>query len=600
MNTVPARDAVADHLKWDLDHIYPDKASWASDLVKLETAVDALGEKRGAIDGAQQLFDLLQQHDDLELLATKLWWYPGLMHDEDLRNNDIEEQKQQVQLLLSRAGTESAWVHPAILELTEPVITEWLEKHEGLRLYHFMLTDLFRQQEHVLDEERETLLSYAGPLGSAPADTYSMLSTADAQWPTITLEDGEELQLTYAAYQHLMITGKVQADRRKAFDGLYGFFRQHRNTYASLYGAVCHRDWFQARSRDYATTLDAALHGNAIPAAVVENLVASTRDTLAPLHRYQRLRKEVLGLDSYHLYDGMVPLLEDSARFDWDSAKGEVIDSVAPLGADYQERMRGAFDGGWIDVSETEGKRSGAYSAPVYGVHPYVLLNYKETRSDLFTLAHEMGHSLHTVYSHESQPYCYSQYTIFVAEVASTLNEGLLLAHLLEKIEHPRERALLLQHAIDSVVGTFYTQVMFADFELQAHRAVEEDQPVTADSLDAIYQGILEHYHGDALTLDEAYRSTWMRIPHLYRSPYYVYQYATCFASAAMLIPGVLGGDEGAVERYLGLLKSGGSEHPMDQLRRAGVDLAKPETVGAVAGRLDELVSLLEEALAAV
>jgi oligoendopeptidase F len=463
-----------------------------------------------------------------------------------------------------------------------------------------MLTDLFRQQEHVLDEPRETLLSYAGPLAGTPADAYSMLSTADAQWPTIELASGDELQLTYGAYQHLLLTAREQADRRNAFEGLYGFFRQHRNTYASLYAAVCHRDWFQARSRGYDTTLDAALHGNAIPTSVVENLIATTKESVAPLQRYQRLRKQQLGLDEYHLYDGMIPLLEDDTTYAWEKTKELVSASVAPLGAGYQQRMREAFAGGWLDVLETEGKRSGAYSAPVYGVHPYMLLNYKETRSDLFTVAHEMGHSLHTVYSHEAQPYCYSDYTIFVAEVASTLNEGLLLAYLLERVTDPRERALLLQHAIDSIVGTFYTQVMFADFELQAHRAVERDEPLTSDALDGVYQGILEHYHGGAVTLDEAYHSTWMRIPHLYRSPYYVYQYATCFASAAVLLPAILGGDEDAVERYLGLLRSGGSEHPMDQLRRAGVDLSQPQAVGAVAGRLDELVTLLEEALGAL
>ena len=597
MTSVPTRETVPTELKWDLTDIYPDESAWRQDLGKLGGAIDELQHLKGAIDGPATLAQLLETQHSIEQLATKLWWYPSLMHDEDLRRNEVEGMKQEVALQFSKAQTATAWVNPTILELGEETVRGWLDEHEGLRLYDFLLTDLFRQQEHVLDEPRETLLSYSGPLSSTPADAYSMLSTADAQWPVITLTNGEDLTLTYGAYQHLLITAKEQADRRSAFEGLYGFFRQHRNTYAALYSAVCHRDWFQARSRGYTSTLDAALHGNAIPTAVVENLIATTKGSVDPLRRYQALRKRVLELDEYHLYDGMIPLLEDGTTYDWESTKELVIDSVAPLGAGYQQKMRDAFAGGWLDVLETEGKRSGAYSAPVYGVHPYMLLNYKETRSDLFTAAHEMGHSLHTVYSHESQPYCYSHYTIFVAEVASTLNEGLLLAHLLDRVTDPRERVLLLQHAIDSVVGTFYTQVMFADYELQAHRAVEKDEPLTADTLDGIYQSILEHYHGDAVTLDEAYRSTWMRIPHLYRSPYYVYQYATCFASAAVLLPAILAGDRDAVERYLGLLSSGGSEHPMDQLRRAGVDLSQPQAVGAVAGRLDELVGLLEEAL---
>ena len=597
MNTVPARESVPAELKWNLNDIYPDEDAWRSDLMKLQSTVAGIEALKGTIDSAPALAELLQMQDDIGQLAQKLWWYPSLMHDENLRRNDVEGMKQEISLHLSRAQTATAWVNPTILGLGQESVSAWIDEDENLRVYDFLLTDLFRQQEHVLDEPRETLLSFAGPLAGTPSDVYSMLSTADAQWPTITLESGQELQLTYAAYQHLLLTAKDQADRRKAFEGLYGFFRQHRNTYASIYGAVCHRDWFQARARGYASTLESALNGNAIPTSVVENLISTTREGSEPLQRYQRLRKRMLDLDEYHLYDGMVPLLEDDTTFSWERTKQLVIDSVAPLGAEYQQRMRDAFAGGWLDVMETEGKRSGAYSAPVYGVHPYMLLNYKETRSDLFTVAHEMGHSLHTVYSHEAQPYCYSDYTIFVAEVASTLNEGLLLAHLLGQVSEPHERALLLQHAIDSVVGTFYSQVMFAEFELRAHQTVERDEPVTADALDAVYQEILDHYHGDAVTLDEAYRSTWMRIPHFFRSPYYVYQYATCFASAAVLLPEILAGDQEAVHRYLELLRSGGSEHPMDQLRRAGVDLSQPEAVGAVAGRLDELVSMLEQAL---
>ena len=312
------RDSVPTDLKWDLTDIYPDQDAWSADLGRLEEAIAGLDAFKDKLDSAAALGGLLRAHDDLEQLATKLWWYPSLMHDEDLRRNDIEEQKQTIQLLLSRAQTASAWVSPAILDIGEEKVRQWLDRDEDLKLYEFMLTDLFRQQEHVLDEARETLLSYAGPLSGTPADAYSMLSTADAQWPVITLVSGDELQLTYGAYQHLLLTAKDQADRRSAFDGLYGFFRQHRNTYASLYAAVCHRDWFNARSRGYSSTLDAALHGNAIPTSVVENLIATTQEAVAPLQRYQRLRKQMLGLDEYHLYDGMVPLLDDDTTYDWE------------------------------------------------------------------------------------------------------------------------------------------------------------------------------------------------------------------------------------------------------------------------------------------
>lgn len=599
--TIPARETVPEDLRWKLEDIYPDVEAWEAGAAELERRVDDFAGRKGTLaQGADVLCAALEAHDALEAHAHKVWWYPALMHDEDLRRNDVEARKQRVQMILARANTESAWLRPEILALGADTVTTWLDTHEGLGLYRFLLEDLFRQQEHVLDEPRETQLSFASRLGQVPSDAYTMLCTADVEWPTISLTTGESVQLTYGTYHHLLRTSPAQDDRRRAFEALYGVFTRHRNTYAALYAGVCQRDWFLARSRGYATTLEAALDTNDIPTAVVENLIATTRAGVAPLQRYYALRQRVLGLESIHLYDGMVPLLDDDRRYSWQQATRHVVESVAPLGDDYVALMREAFDGRWIDVLENEGKRSGAYSAPVYGVHPYVLMNYKDTRGDLFTLAHEMGHSLHTVLSHRAQPYVYSSYTIFVAEVASTLNEALLLDHLVARTEDPRERALMLQHAIDSIVATFYTQVMFADFELQAHRLVEADEPVTAERLDEVYGAIMQAFYGDAVTHDRPYRSTWARIPHLYRSPYYVYQYATCFASAATLRRAI--DDEGApaVERYLELLGSGGNAHPMDQLRRAGVDLGRPETVAAVVSQLDALIGELETALDAL
>jgi len=599
--TIPPREEIPAELRWNLEDIYPDVDAWEAGAEELERLIEGFAARRGTLaKGPDSLHAALAAHDALEAHAHRVWWYPALMHDEDLRRNDVESRKQRVQMILARANTESAWLRPEILGLSEDTVRTWLDEHEGLGLYRFLLDDLFRQQEHVLDEPRETQLSYAGRLGQTPSDAYTMLCTADVEWPTIQLASGDSVQLTYGTYHHLLRTSPEQVDRRRAFEALYGVFTQNRNTYAALYSGVCQRDWFLARSRNYATTLDAALHGNDIPTTVVENLISTTRQGVAPLQRYYRLRQRALGLETIHLYDGMIPLIDDKTRYTWNQATSYVVDSVAPLGPDYVALMREAFDGRWIDVAENEGKRSGAYSAPVYGVHPYVLMNYKDTLNDLFTLAHEMGHSLHTVLSHRAQPYVYSNYTIFVAEVASTLNEALLLDHLVARTEDPRERAMLLQHAIDSIVATFYTQVMFADFELQAHRLVEADEPVTAERFDEIYGGIMNDFYGDAVTLDEPYRSTWARIPHLFRSPYYVYQYATCFASAATLRRALA--DEGtpAVERYLELLRSGGSEHPMDQLRGAGVDLGQPETVAAVVQQLDGLVDELESALDAL
>jgi oligoendopeptidase F len=312
----------------------------------------------------------------------------------------------------------------------------------------------------------------------------------------------------------------------------------------------------------------------------------------------------MLGVGSYRLFDLSIPLVEHDARYTYDEVGAWIVESVAPLGLAYQRRVQEAFDRRWIDVFENAGKRSGAYSAPVYGSHPYMLLNYNETLDAVFTLAHEMGHSMHTWLSHETQPFVYAGYTIFVAEVPSTLNEALFLDLMLQRVSGARERAVLLQHAIDSITSTFYTQVMFADFELQAHRLVEQDQPVTADVLNTLYAGLLHEYYGGVIDEEEYSRQTWARIPHFFGTPYYVYQYATCFASTARLMQDLRSSDEtlrgDAVGRYMALLRAGGSDYPMNLLARAGIDLSAPDTVRAVSLELDALVGRLEAELAQI
>ena len=360
-------------------------------------------------------------------------------------------------------------------------------------------------------------------------------------------------------------------------------------------------DWFEALAR-LKTTLDAALFGNAIPTSVVENLIRETKAGVGPFRRYHQLRKRVLGVAHYHVYDALVPLVDFQEHYKYDEVLDRIVEAVAPLGEDYQARVRKAFAGRWIDVYENQGKRSGAYSAPVYGANPYMLMNYNDTLDSVFTLAHELGHSMHTLLSHETQPFVYSGYTIFVAEVPSTLNEALLLDLMLARARTKEERIVLLQHAIDGIAGTFYNQVMFADFELSAHRLVEHDQPVTSETLSGIYSRLLDEYWGDALSPDPRAQHTWARIPHFFQSPYYVYQYATCFASTAKLMEEIGCTDDvtrtKAVARYLDLLRSGGSGHPMELLKQAGVDLARPDTVRAVVKQLDDLVTKLEAELA--
>ena len=420
------------------------------------------------------------------------------------------------------------------------------------------------------------------------------------------LSTGAEVTLTYGQYRAILATNRnQQRSRRRRSPRYHELFETNVNTYASLYNGVLQRDWFHSQARDYRSTLEAALHGNNIPTTVVENLIESTKAGTEPLRRYHRLRKRVLGLETYHTYDAAIPLVDLDQKYPVRRRAGVAAGVGRRRSApNTSGSMRDALDRAAGSTStRIPGKRSGAYSAPVYGVHPYMLLNYNDTLDAVFTLAHEMGHSMHTLLSNAHQPFVYSAYTIFVAEVPSTLSEVLFLEYMLARATDERERIVLLQHAIDGIVGTFYTQVLFADYELQAHRLVEDGRPVTAEGLGEIYFNLMKAYHGDALDYDELSRVTWARIPHFYSTPYYVYQYATCFASSAQLMNQLTSGSSAdraaAIERYLTLLKSGGSDHPMTLLQRAGVDLSKPETVRAVVDQLDRLVTQLEDAIAA-
>jgi oligoendopeptidase F len=585
---------------WNLADIYPGWEAWEADRAQLEARIDEYAALKGTLaQGPGQLLKAFQLGDLMGKLAHTVYYFPSLKYDEDQRNNEINARRQTVEALLARWSQAVSWFSPELLAIPLATVREWMDGSPELSLYRFAIEEVYRLQEHVLDEPGERLLSLAARIASAPHEAYGALSTSDAKFPDVTLSTGETVKMSYGQYRAVLAANRNQADRRAAFLGHYGTYANNINTYASIYHSVCQRDWFQARARGYASSLEAALHGNAIPVAVVENLIAAARAGAEPMRRYHRLRRKRLNLERYYPYDFSLPIEEWDRKYDYASIAAPIVEAVAPLGNDYQARMRRGFSERWIDVFENDGKRSGAYSASVYGKHPYMLMNWNETLDDVFTMAHEMGHSMHTMYSHETQPFVYAEYTIFVAEVASTLNEALLLDHMLARAEDPTERAVLLQHAIDNITSTFYTQVMFADFELQVHRRVERDEPITAEVLNAIYKGLHETYYADAVDLEELTPITWARIPHFYNSPFYVYQYATCFASAAKLSKTLMDPDPAAREvarqRYLTLLSSGGNDHPMTQLQKAGVDLTQPDTVAAVVQQLDRLVTQLEE-----
>lgn len=593
------RSEIPDRFKWDLSHIFPDWEAWQRAYDELDRKISEGAAFQGTLaQGADRLLAVYRLRDEVGQLAHKVWYYTSLAYDQDQRDNLLNARRQQVQILFAKDAQAFSWFDPELLKIPLATVQQWMTLRPELRVYRFAIEDLYRRQEHVLDDKGEHLLSLSTRFSSTPRDAYAALSTADVKYPTIQLSNGADVTVTYGQYRAILATNRDQRDRAAAFHAIHGLYAANVNTYAALYSAVLQGDWFHSQARGFASSLDAALHGNNIPTAVVENLIETTRTNVEPLRRYHRLRKKVLGLETYHTYDTTIPLVHVDRRYPYNDVLEWLPASVAPLGQEYQRQLREALTSGWIDVYENSGKRSGAYSAPVYGVHPYMLLNYNDTLDDVFTLAHEAGHSMHTVLSHAHQPFVYSGYEIFVAEVPSTLSEALFLDYMLGRTTDERERSVLLQHAIDGIVATFYTQVMFADYELQAHRLVEQGKPVTAEALGDIYFGLLKAYHGDAYDYDELSRVTWARIPHFYSTPYYVYQYATCFASSAQVMKQLGGGEaerREAVERYLTLLKSGGSDHPMTLLQKAGIDLSKPETVRAVVDQLDALVTRLEK-----
>jgi oligoendopeptidase F len=599
---LPERTAIPDRYKWHLADICRNWDEWTGLYRELADGIEKLRAFEGTLSrGGAQLLSAFRAQDAVGALMYRVWYFASLQYDQDQRDNTVNARRQQVQILFAKHQQAVSWFNPELLQIPAETVRGWMQADLELAIYRFAIESLWHEQEHVLDAQGERLMSYSGRFNGIPYDAYAALTTADMKFPTIALSTGEQVALTYGQYRAILETNRLQEDRAKAYRTFHQGYADNLNTYATLYNGVLQRDWFHARARGYASTLDAALHGNNIPTSVVETLIQEAKAGVEPLRRYHRLRRRVLGVDSYRLFDVFVPLVEHDARYPYEEVLDWITASVGPLGREYQDKVRRAFEGGWIDVFENAGKRSGAYSAPVYGSHPYMLLNYNETLDAVFTLAHEMGHSMHTLLAHRAQPFVYAGYTIFVAEVPSTLSEALFLDFMLERARSREERALLLQHAIDSIASTFFTQVLFADFELQAHRLVEQDQPVTAAALSDIYRGLLREYYGEVIDEEEISRVTWARIPHFYSTPYYVYQYSTCFASTARLMQGIRsssGATRGeAVSRYLSLLEAGGSDYPVTLLQRAGVDLTKPDTVRAVSVELDQLVTKLEREL---
>ncbi|MBB1535467.1 MAG: oligoendopeptidase F [Leptotrichia sp.] len=594
------REDIAKEYKWNLNDIYENYEKWNEDFEKMKEIEKELVGYKGSFGKEENLLKFLKKQEELDKISYKLYRYPQLARDLNSLDKEATENLQKIQFLFAEISTGLSWVNSELIENREN-IEKWIQKEE-FSDYRFGLENLFRLQSHVLDEKKSKLLSYFSSYFSTPRTIYSEITVSDVQWPEVELSLGEKIEATAANYGKQVHVNRNQEDRKLMFESHYGVYDRRKNTIAAVYNSILQKNIAKTKAYKYDSFLLSALEEDNIPESIYLNLINTAKENTAPLKRYINLRKKVLGLKEYHNYDGSINLIEFDKEYEYNDAKNIVLNSVKPLGTDYVSKMEKAISEGWLDVFETKGKRPGAYSAGVYGVHPYMLLNYNKTLDSVFTLAHELGHTLHTLYSQENQPFSMSDYTIFVAEVASTFNERLLLDYMLEKTSDPAEKIALLEQEIGNITGTFYFQALLADYEYQAHKLAETGQPITADVLSKITEDLFDAYYGDGIEKDELLNIFWARVPHFFNSPFYVYQYATCFASSAILYDKVIKNEDEnvrkeALKKYIELLSSGGSDFPMNQLKKAGVDLAEKSTIEAVSKQLDSLLDKLEEEL---
>ena len=591
------RDNVGQEYKWNLSDIYENYSAWEKDFEKVGELKGELAKFKGQFGNEGKLLEFFQKQEEMDKISYKLYRYPQLARDLNSSDKEAVEHLQKVQFLFAEISTELSWVNSELVDNREN-IEKWIEKKE-FDDYRFGLKNLFRLQKHILEEKESKLLSYYSSFFSAPRSIYSEVTVTDVEWPQVTLSSGEKVDVTPANYSKILSTNRNQEDRKLMFQTFYTIYEKKKNTIAAIYNSILQKEIASKKAYNYDSFLLSHLESDNIPEEIYLNLVNTAKNNTKPLQRYLKLRKKILGLEKYYNFDGSINLIEFDKEYEYDDAKEIVLNSVAPLGKDYVEKMKKAISEGWLDVFEAKGKRTGAYSAGVYGVHPYMLLNYNKTLDSVFTLAHELGHTLHTLYSDENQPFSMADYTIFVAEVASTFNERLLLDYMLENTNDPKERIALLEQEIGNIVGTFYFQALLADYEYQAHKLAEAGEPITAEVLSKIMEDLFDKYYGDIIEKDDLIYIFWARVPHFFNSPFYVYQYATCFASSAILYEKMINSSDESekkqtLDKYIQLLSSGGNDFPMEQLKKAGVDLSKIETIEAVAKQFDLLLDKLE------
>lgn len=593
------RTEVPEEFTWNRADIYDSVDAWRADIENIQELLPALAAFQGTLnDGPQALLGAMQTQEKIGELLIKVYAYAMLANDENTADPETQAWEDRARGLAVMVGSQSAFLEPEIIALPDGRVESYLTEEPELGIYRHALEDLVRQKEHVLDAATEQLLAAGGEVFNAPGTIFGMIDDADMRYGTVKNEDGEEVTLTKAVHQRFM-ESRDRRVRKDSFTVFHTAYQRQSNTLAATYASSVKSDVYLARARKYETALQASLEPHNIPIAVYDSLVKAVNDHLPAMHQYVALRKRALGLDSVAAYDFYVPIVpEVDVEFSYDEAVEMVLAGLAPLGEKYVEDVRGAITNRWIDVYENQGKRSGGYSMGVHGVHPYILLNWSGRLNDVFTLAHELGHAMHSNYTSNTQPYVYGNYTLFVAEVASTVNEMLLSRHLRATTDDAAFDAYLVNNAIDDMRGTLFRQTKFAEFERWAHERIEGGEALTAEVASAQYNELMRRYYGPDVTLDELTGIEWARVPHFYRA-YYVYQYATGISAAAALSQQILDEGEPARERYLTFLSSGSSKYSLDLLRDAGVDMTKPEPVNQAlklfGGWVNELEGLLEE-----
>ena len=594
--SILTRDKIEEKYKWDLTHIYESDEKWEEDFKWVEKNINRYKEFEGKLSkDCNLLLSCLKFDDSIGIVIDRLHLYASLSKDSDMKVQIYQSMDERMRNLISKVSSAGSFLRPEILSIPNDELLKCIELSAELKVYEHLIKDIIRTKEHTLSKEEEIILALSGETSQIPYNTFSIFTNADIKFPVIKDEEGNDFEISHARFYSAMYS-QDRSFRQRAYSSYYKQFIDYSNTFSVLFNGNLKTHIFTAKARKYNSSREAALDRNNIPLNVYDNLIKTVNENLAPLRRWASLKKKLLKIDELHTYDLYVPLFQSGSerKYTYDEAVEIVYKALEPMGKEYLETLRTAFENRWIDVYETQAKRSGAYSSgTTFGMHPYVLLNWAGLLNDVFTLAHEMGHNMHSYYTGQNQPYPYANYSIFLAEVASTFNESLLLEYLIQNSSTKIEKLDLIEKYLNNITSTFYRQAMFAEFESLVYEKTEAGAALTPDILCKMYKDIYQKYWGEEMVVDKEEEYTWTRVPHFYYN-FYVYQYATGFAASEVLVKKVKEEHDAAVKKYLGFLKAGSSDYPIEILKSAGVDMNSPEPVTAITRKMNQLLDEVE------